>query len=396
MDYKAENGTLTVYLEGRIDTNNAPKVEEEIGKILEDEKAKDLVIDAGKLEYISSAGLRVLMKFRKQMGKPLDILDVSREVYEIFETTGFTDLFNVKKKLRELSIDGLEKIGQGATASVYRIDRETIVKVFNENVYMDMITNENERSKAAFVAGIPTAISFDLVKVGNCYGTVFELLDAVDLLEVWEQDKEHIREHAARFGRENRKLHDVEVEPEKFPDTRTRMITGVQRLVGLVCTQEEADTLRKLFEIIPEQKTFIHGDCHPGNIMVQNDEYVFIDLSSGGIGHPIFDLCSMCTIYGLPTLGDEASYEASKQKNIYLRSFTLEDAKVIWGTFLRSYFDTDDVEFIKKASMQVMAYSAARLLFVSYAIPGLVPEEKLQAMKQFALGYCANMEPLCF
>ena len=102
--------TLTIYLEGRIDTNNAGKIEQEILAAVEANPGADLVIDAEKLKYISSAGLRVLMKLRKRSEKKLPVINVSSEVYEIFETTGFTDLLDVRKALRKLTVDGCEII----------------------------------------------------------------------------------------------------------------------------------------------------------------------------------------------------------------------------------------------------------------------------------------------
>ena len=103
MKTKTENRTLTIFLEGRIDTNNAGEVEREISEAVgnRDDSVEHVVMDAGALEYISSAGLRVLMKLRKELKEPLRISEVSRDVYEIFETTGFTELFDIRKALRE-------------------------------------------------------------------------------------------------------------------------------------------------------------------------------------------------------------------------------------------------------------------------------------------------------
>lgn len=76
-------------LTGRIDTVNASQWEEKIMA----EKPREL--DAEKLEYISSAGLRVLLKLRKEVGE-VTIYHVSPVVGEILEVTGFTELLNVK------------------------------------------------------------------------------------------------------------------------------------------------------------------------------------------------------------------------------------------------------------------------------------------------------------
>ena len=72
-------------IKGKIDTTNAAEFEKEIMA------AKPTEIDASQLEYISSSGLRVLMKLRKTVGE-VTIANVSTDVYEIFEVTGFTEI----------------------------------------------------------------------------------------------------------------------------------------------------------------------------------------------------------------------------------------------------------------------------------------------------------------
>ena len=157
-------------IKGKIDSTNAADFENEIMA------AKPSELDASQLEYISSAGLRVLLKLVKAVGD-VTVNNVSSEVYEIFEVTGFTDILNVKKALREVSIEGCQLIGAGGYGSVYRIDSETIVKVYH-TASLDFIQNERNLSQKAFLSGIPTAISFDTVKVGDKYGVVYEMLDA--------------------------------------------------------------------------------------------------------------------------------------------------------------------------------------------------------------------------
>ena len=98
----AENNTITLSLEGRIDSNNAAEVEKSLLASADEHPNADIVLDAEKLQYISSAGLRVLMKLRKRSKKAIPVVNVSSEVYDIFEVTGFTELFDVKKRLREV------------------------------------------------------------------------------------------------------------------------------------------------------------------------------------------------------------------------------------------------------------------------------------------------------
>lgn len=93
---KTENGALTVALEGRLDTTSAPQLEGELKDALDG--ITSLVLDLEGLEYISSAGLRVLLSAQKLMNKQgeMTITHVNDVIMEIFDVTGFTDILTIK------------------------------------------------------------------------------------------------------------------------------------------------------------------------------------------------------------------------------------------------------------------------------------------------------------
>ena len=127
--YRVDQDILYISVTGRVDASNAPAVEKEIFRIKDENPGKHTVIDADNLEYISSAGLRVILKLRKEEPK-LAIINVSPEVYDIFDMTGFTDIVTVEKAYLRMSVDGCEFIAKGANGAVYRYDNETIVKTY--------------------------------------------------------------------------------------------------------------------------------------------------------------------------------------------------------------------------------------------------------------------------
>ena len=93
---KTTNGDeLTIALDGRLDTTTAPDLEAELGGL---GGVKTLVMDMTKLVYISSAGLRVLLKAQKLMNKQgsMTVKNISQEIREIFEVTGFDELLNIE------------------------------------------------------------------------------------------------------------------------------------------------------------------------------------------------------------------------------------------------------------------------------------------------------------
>ena len=86
---------LTVALTGRLDTTTAPELEKELKASLDG--VSELVIDMAALEYISSAGLRVLLSAQKVMNKQgeMKVVHVNETIMEIFEVTGFSDILNI-------------------------------------------------------------------------------------------------------------------------------------------------------------------------------------------------------------------------------------------------------------------------------------------------------------
>lgn len=91
-----DNKALTVAVEGRLDTSTAPQLEECLNSSLEG--IEELSLDLSALDYISSAGLRVLLSAQKRMMKQgqMQITGANETVMEIFEITGFSDILTIR------------------------------------------------------------------------------------------------------------------------------------------------------------------------------------------------------------------------------------------------------------------------------------------------------------
>ena len=96
IEKKAEGSKLTVALEGRLDTTTAPELEEALKDALE--KVDDLTMDFSGLEYISSAGLRVLLATQKIMNKQgaMRVINVNEVVMDVLDVTGFADILTIE------------------------------------------------------------------------------------------------------------------------------------------------------------------------------------------------------------------------------------------------------------------------------------------------------------
>ena len=96
MTIQKDGAKVTLFAEGRVDTNNAPRFAADMEKALEG--ATDLILDFSGLTYISSSGLRAVMLAVKAMARQgsIRIIGVSEDVYDILETTGFTGVCEIE------------------------------------------------------------------------------------------------------------------------------------------------------------------------------------------------------------------------------------------------------------------------------------------------------------
>ncbi len=354
MKTNVENNTLSIFLEGRIDTNNAAQTEKDIFDAIGNSGSGDILFDAEKLEYISSAGLRVLLKVQKTKDKPIPIINVSRDVYDIFETTGFTELLDVKKALRKVSLDGCEEIGKGGHGKVYRLDEETIIKVYHDNSPMSLIEKEREYAKNAFVHGVPSAIAFDVVKTDEGYGVVFEMAGATTVSKAIMNAPERLPEYAVKFAELLKTLNSTEADPTLYGDIKQIYIDRV-KAAGEYFTEEEIGQLITMINAVPDGSGMIHGDYHTNNVMVQSDgELVLIDMADISRGNALFDVGGMfLTMYMSGMKDPSITYQTI--------GIEYELAKQVWGIALSTYYGTSDRQKLELLGQRCGAFALLRM-----------------------------------
>jgi len=313
----------------KIDSSNAGEFEKALFEAAGEGK-DNIILDASETNYISSAGLRVFLKLRKTTGREVSVINTSPEVYEIFEVTGFTSIINVSKRLREVSVEGCEVIGEGANGKVYRLDDETIIKVFGSGVSMDVVKEERDFAQAAFIAGVPTAISYDVVKCGDCYGAVYEMLNAKTVASVIKEHPERAEELGRRLGRLLKDLHRTEADTDVLSnmlDIYKQRVEGLRKYY----TEDEVEKIKSLYDLLPQKTTLVHGDFHAKNVMLMNDELVFIDMGDVGYGHPIQDVGG--TYLGMVRIGKIDPNMTEKYVGI-----NYDLCRIVWKAFTDEYF----------------------------------------------------------
>lgn len=350
---KVENNLLTISMSGHIDSTNSPKVEEEINKLIEKAPTLSIVIDCQNLEYISSAGLRVILRLSKDH-EDLKLINVASAVYEVFEMTGFSELIHVEKAYRTLSIEGCEIIGQGANGKVYRLDPDTIIKVYNNPDSLPEINRERELARKAFVLGIPTAIPYDVVKVGNGYGSVFELLNAKSFTKLLVADPSSKDKLIDLYVDLLKKIHSTTVEPGDLPDQKEVGKKWVNYLENYL-PKDQYDKLVKLFDEVPDTHKMIHGDYHTKNIMLQNGEVLLIDMDTLAMGHPVFEISSMYLAF--------IGFGLVDPKNIQqFLGIDYDLSKYFFNESMKKYLNTTDQKRVDEVVHKAMVVGMVRMM----------------------------------
>ncbi len=360
------DGMINVWLSGHIDSANAEEVKSELfGKI--GDAAGPVTVDASGLEYISSAGLRILLQLRKKHAE-LHITDVSPEVYEIFDVTGFTQMMDVSRAYKKVSIDGCEVIGKGANGTIYRIDKDNVVKVYNNADALEDIQHEREVARLALILGIPTAISYDIVKVGDSYGSVFELLNARSFSKILETEPERIDWCVSEYVELLHKIHDTEVPEGKLPDMKKTAL-GWAKFMKDHLPEETGSKLVKLVEDVPYSNHMIHGDYHTKNVELTNDEVLLIDMDTLAVGDPVFEFASIYNaLIGF--------YELNHDGVVEFQGFSYDTSVNFWNKVMAAYAGTDDAAVIESLSDRARIIGYTRLIRRSIRRGGLEDEQR--------------------
>jgi len=349
-----KNGnTIKLLLPNRIDSSNAAQEEGALLSKLAGMGEANVVLDATNLSYISSAGLRIILHIRK-IYPSVKIINVNSEVYEILEMTGFTEMLTVEKAYRVVSVDGCEVVGEGHNGKVYRIDGDNVIKTYKNGDALVEIQRERELARLALVLGLPTAISYDIVKVGDSYGSVFEMLDAKSFSNILATEPDRFDWCVSEYVRMLKKIHSITVPEGKLPHLKDKVLAAICRIKADL-PDGLGDKLYKMASDIPDSDHMIHGDFHTKNIVLTKDEVLIIDMDTLSVGNPIFELLYMYNAY--------KGYSEYYPEIVYnFQGYKSEVAHKLWHDVLSAYFGTKDEKIINEIEEKVRCLSYAYLI----------------------------------
>ena len=244
---------------------------------------------------------------------------------------------------RQISTEGAEKIGEGAHGEVYRIAEDTIVKIYRPMVSMEAIQKEKKLARWAFVKGLPTAISFDIVRVGEKYGVVYEMLDAHSASDYIKESEENFERFISKSVELMNQIHAVEVMPGELSDMKERTLGWINKLDKYL-PSDAREKLTALTEKVPDSHTLLHADFHLKNILVTGDELMLVDMDTLCAGDPVFEIATLYNSYmEFPSIAPEAAE---------FLGIDVETAKRIWERTLQLYLEStgEDAQEITKTA----------------------------------------------
>ncbi|MCR5302675.1 MAG: phosphotransferase [Lachnospiraceae bacterium] len=204
-------------------------------------------------------------------------------------------------------IDQLEEIGKGSTATVYRLDEQHVLKVYDRPRYRnrpDFVEREAAVSHATALAGLPVPDSHGVGTVDGFLCAVYDLIKGDSLGDVILEDPSTLKAWAGRMAQLAKQIHSLDATDEVF--TPVRMITKLYPYIEPNIDGESMQRFKVLAEAVSGGDKMVHTDFHFDNVLVDDGELRLIDAGGMSCGHPVYDFCQ-CTGGHISPKGPEQS-----------------------------------------------------------------------------------------
>ena len=237
--------------------------------------------------------------------------------------------------LRNVSEEGLKKVGGGISGSVFAYGDEQVLKVYTETFPYDEVSRLYEISRFLDANGIKTAKAYEIVRVGNAYGIIQQYIDGKPLPKLIAEGGISRQDAAMYMGELLVKLHALKEEGDHFP-TLDAMFGGLLDRCGDKLTSGEKVRMARSISALPCGRVVLHGDFHENNIIVKGEDWYLIDLDSVCSGSPLFEFLQIFCVY-------ENAIPVEMQEALHLSG---EEVKAFLRKLLETYFTGSDPSFI--------------------------------------------------
>jgi uncharacterized protein (TIGR02172 family) len=267
--------------------------------------------------------------------------------------------------MREISIEGARKVCQAVTYESYMVDDETMVTVFTSPKALDEIEQQKANAREALTLGVPALFSFDVVKVGDRYGVIYEDLHAKSLGQQIMDDKGNFDHYVELYTDFVKGLHATHVTPGVIPSVKDNFYRDINAM-GELITEGEKDKARAIVAAAPDGDSFLSQMLAPTNIRYQDDELFLNDFSRIAYGSPFFDL-SAVTI----SLAQSAEADIPESMRYLVYNMDRESAVRLCEGLLRRYYDVRSDEQYQRIYRLMRLFGLVKVMLAPVTAPSL-------------------------
>ena len=237
--------------------------------------------------------------------------------------------------MRTLDLSSWTKVGEGGNGSTYvnSSEPDKILKVDKQSINtLEFVSHEFEVSKAVEKMGIQTPAMYEMVRVGDSYATISQLIKGKkSLSRICCDQPDRIPEMAVLFCEHGKKLFSTPCNTDFFPNRKEQLMRALKKVQFI--GEKNRRILVSFAESLEDIKTCSHGDFNTGNLIFADSQYYWIDLDRFGYGDPMFDIGHLFLICNV--------YAPMKQvQDIF--HLTEEQLHLFWDSFAKAYTGQDD------------------------------------------------------
>lgn len=208
---------------------------------------------------------------------------------------------------------GLGKlIGEGRTAEIYGIDDNRIIKLFKKGYKKKYIKYEYRVNNILSAYDLPITKSYKIVKRKNRIGIIYERIYGNTMLQNIFDDTSNIKTYAQNLAKLHYEIHKI-TSDKTLHDFKKSLIRNIKKVDLL-----DSSTKRKIISYtnsLPDGNNLCHGDFHPENILIDNDEYYVIDWMTAKKGNYLCDVARTMIILKYSVIEDAVPLDEMKQYN---------------------------------------------------------------------------------